>query len=82
MSLQHIQAKQHIHRLVFQNGERTRKEVSLYLDLSWIMRNKKRKKKEKKKEYTENVMQRLKFGFTRRHSKIVRQTFVTVLHKK
>lgn len=78
MSLQHIQAKQHIHRLVFQNGERTRKEVSLYLDLSWIMRNKKRKKK----EYTENVMQRLKFGFTRRHSKIVRQTFVTVLHKK
>lgn len=33
--LQHIQAKQHIHRLVFQNGERTREEVSLYLDLSW-----------------------------------------------
>lgn len=34
VSLQHIQAEQHVHRLVLQDGERTRKEVSLYLDLS------------------------------------------------
>lgn len=36
MSLEHIQAKQHVHRLVLQDGERTRKEVPLYLDLSYM----------------------------------------------
>ncbi len=36
MSLQHIQAKQHVHRLVLQDGERARKEVPLYLDLSYM----------------------------------------------
>lgn len=35
MSLQHIQAKQHVHWLVLQDGERTREEVTLYLDLSY-----------------------------------------------
>lgn len=36
MSLQHIQAKQHVHWLVLQDGERTREEVPLYLDLSYM----------------------------------------------
>lgn len=36
MSLQHIQAKQHVHWLVLQDGERTREEDALYLDLSYM----------------------------------------------
>lgn len=36
MSLQHIQAKEHVHWLILQDGERTRKEVPLYLDLSYM----------------------------------------------
>lgn len=35
MPLQHIQAEQHVHRLVLQDGERTGKEVPLYLYLSY-----------------------------------------------
>lgn len=34
VSLQHVQAQQHVHRLVLKDGKGTRKEVSFYLDLS------------------------------------------------
>ena len=36
MPLQHIQAEQHVHRLVLQDGKRTGKEVPLYLYLSYM----------------------------------------------
>lgn len=36
MSLEHVQSKQHVHRLVFQDGKGARQEVPFYLDLSWV----------------------------------------------
>lgn len=45
VSLQHVKAQQHVHRLIFQNGEGTREEVPFNLYLSWSIQENKIKNK-------------------------------------